>query len=166
MSTRARIHVLIAAALVLAGCGAPVAPMAASAPTGATQAKRVLPTTVAVDWLVNALMTDNDANHTGVLDMEKQPWWKLQSPETVGASLDPELMLLWQYQRKLFIDSDENKDKKLTREELDKKIRSYDVDGNGKLHARGWVGALKKEAVGELDKLDKDYRLTLFSFWK
>ena len=158
-----RIHVSLAAALLLAGCGsAPLTATARTAPASSTQAKSILAKTVSVDWLVNMMMTDHDFNQNGILDISKPKNWLTQPPaeSSPGANLE---FLIWQYKKKLFIDADTDKDNKVTRDELDKKLRSYDADGDGKMHSRGLIGAAKKEALGELDKLDKDYHLSILA---
>lgn len=157
MQFKSFVPAIVAAALLMAGCSkAPVTTAASMQAAQAAEAKSVLAHTVSVDWLVNELMADHDFNQNGVLDLTK-------SKNPFKPSEGSTASLAWEYKHKLFVDADADKDGKVTRDELDKKIRSYDVDGDGKLHARGALGALKKEALGELDKLDKDYRLSIFA---
>ncbi|MDB5097342.1 MAG: hypothetical protein JWM80_1763 [Cyanobacteria bacterium RYN_339] len=159
MQFKSTMSVMIAAALLLAGCGKATVTSATAANENAAQAKSILARTVSVDWLVNELMADQDFNQNGVLDLAKSKNILKPSEGSTGAASSGSIG--YEYKFKLFKDADADKDAKVTRDELDKKIRSYDKDGDGKMHARGLLGAAKKEAPGELDALDKDYHLSL-----
>jgi hypothetical protein len=156
MQFKSFVPALMATALLMAGCSkAPVTTAAMAASSSAAEAKSILAHTVSVDWLVNNLMADHDFNQNGVIDLTKSKNPFAQEASTASVT--------WEYKKKLFVDADADKDGKVTRDELDKKIRSYDVDGDGKMHSRGLLGAAKKQAPGELDKLDKDYHLSMLA---
>ncbi len=159
MSFRSRIHVFALSAVLLAGCSSQgTMPTAAKAASGNASAKSVLAKTVTVEWMTNMLMTDHDANESGTIDITPGGIFskKMNEAGLRAAGVD---FLNWQHKKKFFVDADADKDQKVTRAEVEAKIKTYDVDGDGQLKARGAVGALKKQALGELDKLDKDYHI-------
>lgn len=153
MQFKTFVPAMIAATLLVAGCSkAPAITAAQSTSASAAEAKSILAHTVSVDWLVNNLMGDHDFNQNGLIDLTKS---KNPFGQEAGTA-----SVTWEYKKKLFVEADADKDGKVTRDELDKKIRSYDADGDGKMHSRGLLGAAKKQPLGELDKLDKDYHLS------
>lgn len=163
MSFRSRIHVFALSAILLAGCSSQGnMPTAAKAASGSASAKSVLAKTVTVEWMTNMLMTDHDGNQNGTIDIAAGGLFskKVNEAGLRSAGVDH---LAWQYKKKFYSDADADKDLKVTRTEVETKVKSFDVDGDGKLHARGAIGALKKEAVGELDKLDKEYHINVIA---
>jgi hypothetical protein len=118
MKFKSNLTVMIAAAMLLAGCGGrgPVT-SATVASSNAAEAKSILAHTVSVDWLVNTLMADHDFNQHGVVDLTKS---KNPFKPNEGSTAS----LTWEYKKKLFADADADKDGKVTRDELDKKIRT------------------------------------------
>ena len=59
--------------------------------------------------------------------------------------------------RDLFYASDANRDNVVTREELEASIKKFDVNQDEKLDTRGFMGMLKREAKGELDKFNQEF---------
>jgi hypothetical protein len=134
---------------------------------------------VSVNSLVNDYMYKYDHNKNGVIDLKRPDGIlnKLKNPdERVRSSSSTTFVPDGQggdtinissqvYSiRDLLYRADENHDDKVTREELDKVVRSYDKDGDGQLGFRGFWGWLTRKPKQEGDKFNDAYGEKLVNY--
>lgn len=133
---------------------------------------------ISVPSYVNQTLVKYDHNQNGVIDLKrpdgimnklKNPDERVRSKSSVTPSFDPDKTVNVSSQaytqRDLFYRADENHDDKVTREEIEKVVKSFDKDNDDKLGFRGFWGWLTRKPKQEGDLFNKEYgeKLTNFS---
>lgn len=132
---------------------------------------------ISVSAYVNQTLVKYDHNKNGFIDLKrpdgiinklKNPDERVRSKSSVTPSFDEDKTVnvtsQVYTQRDLFYRADENHDDKVTREELEKVVKSFDKDGDGQLGFRGFWGWLTRKPKQEGDLFNKAYGEKLTSY--
>ena len=115
---------------------------------------------ISVNKLAASLITQYDANGNGQIDLGRRVAGNNNRNET--SRFEPNYLNkdFTEFSRgDLFKDADKfgTKDRKVTKEELEKFIGFFDKDGDGQLSSRGVSGMLKGEPLGEYETFLREY---------